>query len=429
MDADAQGQQNPFFRKQPSSSTYTYFREQAIRVGSHSGNFGGGGHVGPGMNRGHSEMREAIQREREKDRIRAEIIAEEMARKRILEAEVRNELMMEREMMAMRSDGGFSSPFMSISMQPSHNNFEPRILHRQPIGLEERIEMSLEEKYSHGGNRFAFKGFEVAPFQRLRYSPKSERIPKPLPEDTKKEVILLGGESLSGTKRKSAPPVAGDSGKPHSDGSKKKLKEEWSCAICQVRATSERALTEHLQGKKHESKEAALIAQKSGANFGLGVAPKKPIVKPIKLSLTAVNTSSSEKKSKSRKESSKETSSSLEAKKEDGRKKSENYKFWCEMCKVGAFSEKVMNHHKDGKKHLTRLVKLLQKGKVEEGETNTAVVGDDVKEQEKQDDGSSNVVVREVKQDEDSSSVGVVEEEKSEVKAVKEDASIHLMNL
>ncbi|KAI3771886.1 hypothetical protein L6452_03057 [Arctium lappa] len=426
MDADAQGQQNPVYRKQPSSSTYTYFREQAIRVGSQSGNFGGGGHVGPGIFRGASEMKEALEREREKEKIRAEIIAEEMARKRILEAEVRNELMMERQMMAMRSGGGFSSPFMSLSMQPSHSNFESKILHRQPIGLEERIGMSLQEKYHRGGNCFAFRAFEVAPFQRLGGSPKIEKVPTPLPEDTKKEVILLGGESLSGTKRKPAPEVAGDLSKPHSDGSKKKLKEEWSCAVCQVSVTSERGLTEHLQGKKHQSKEAALIAQKSGANFGLGVAPKKPIVKPAKLSLTTVTTSSSEKKSKSRKESRKETSTSLEAKKEDGKKKSEKYKFWCEMCEVGAFSEKVMNHHKEGKKHLTQLVKLLQKGKVEESETNKAVVGDDVKEEveEKQDDGSSNVVV---KQDDDSSSG--VEEEKSEVKEVKVDASIYLMGL
>ncbi|XP_024968372.1 uncharacterized protein LOC112507868 isoform X2 [Cynara cardunculus var. scolymus] len=427
MDADAQGQQNPFSLKQPSSSTCTYFREQAIR-GSQSGNFGGGGHVGLGVFGGPSEMREAIQREREKERIRAEIIAEEMARTRILEAEVRKELMMEREMMAMRSGRGFSSPFMSLSMQPNHNNIERRILHQQPIGLEGRIVMSLEEKYPHGGNRLAFRGFEVAPFQRLRDSPKIERIPTPLPEDTKKEVILLTGGSLSGTKRKSAPSVAGDSSKPHSDGSKKKVKEEWSCAICQVSATSERALTEHLQGKKHQSKEAALIAQKSGANFGLGVSPKKPIVKPIKLSLTTVTPSSSEKKSKKRKESRKETSSSSEVKKEDRRKKSEKYKFWCEMCEVGAFSEKVMNHHKKGKKHLTQLAKLLQKGKVEESKTRKAVVGDDARE-EKQDDGSSSVVVNEGKQDDDSSSVVVVVVEDREKSEVKEDASIHLMGL
>ncbi|KAJ9548422.1 hypothetical protein OSB04_020965 [Centaurea solstitialis] len=516
--ADAQAHQDPFYRKQPSSSTYSHFREQAIRVGSQSRNLSGGGNVGAGMFRGPLEMREAIQREREKDRIRAEIIAEEeMARRRILEAEVRNELRMEREMMAMRS--GVSLPFMSLSMQPSHDNFEPRILHRrQPIGLEERIGMSLEEKYKHphGGNRFAFRGFEAAPFQWLRDSPKiDERIPTPLSEDTKKEVILLDvdkqimrlysitrvdytsnsstnshrvnfsgmiqttekmiprcaflsvnhcyvvliiwygdhvvnatithedGESLSGTKRKSAPSVGGELSKPHSNGSRKKLKEEWSCAICQVSATSERGLTEHLQGKKHQSKEAGLIAQKSGGNLGLGVSPKKPIVKPTKLALTTVTPSSSEKKSKSRKDSRKETSSSSEVKKEDGRKKSDKFKFWCEMCEVGAFSEKVMNHHKEGKKHLTKLVKLLQKGKVEESEASKVVVGDDV-EDEKQDydDGSSNVVVvvKEVKQDDDGSSnmvvvkevklddngssnmVVVEEEEKSEVKEVMEDA-------
>lgn len=37
---------------------------------------------------------------------------------------------------------------------------------------------------------------------------------------------------------------------------KKKQKEEWSCALCEIKATSESGLNAHLNGKKHKIKEA-----------------------------------------------------------------------------------------------------------------------------------------------------------------------------
>lgn len=124
-------------------------------------------------------------------------------------------------------------------------------------------------------------------------------------------------------------------------------------------------------------KEAALIAQKTGANIGLGVAPKKPIAKPVKLSLTTVDLSSSKKKNSiTKKIPVNETpatiripitpeSSDTKAKAIKKENKSINFKFWCEMCQVGAYSENVMNNHKQGKKHLNHLAKQLRKGKVD----------------------------------------------------------------
>ncbi|CAH1432718.1 unnamed protein product [Lactuca virosa] len=381
-DAEAQGQQNPFYHSQSSSSSspYTYYTEQGIR-GFPTGDFSGG-HGGPAVFRGRFDMRDAFQREIEKERIREEFIAEEMARKRILEEVVRHELMMEREMMAMRSGGGFPSPYMPLPLPGSHNNlFDAGILHRQPIGLEERIIISLDEKYSRGGGGGGYpleiRDFNVLPYQRFADAPIIQEIPTPLPESSQKEVIVLRkpkGETLTGAKRKPTPPVAGDSSGSYSDTSKKKIREEWNCAICQVTATSERGLNEHLKGKKHQMKEASLIAQKTGANCGLGVATKKPVVKSVKLDVTRVNLSSKEKNSKPRKRSRSgnqtpsmdSSKSSTSSKKEDemkGEKNSDKFKFWCEMCKVGAFSEKVMNNHKEGKKHSVQLVELLQKGK------------------------------------------------------------------
>ena len=84
--------------------------------------------------------------------------------------------------------------------------------------------------------------------------------------------------NLSGTKQKSVtPPEEGTNKPPLTGVSKKKVKEEWSCAICQVSTTTERGLNEHIQGKKHKSKEAALRAQRNGKNFGIGVWPKKAV--------------------------------------------------------------------------------------------------------------------------------------------------------
>lgn len=59
-------------------------------------------------------QREAIQRELEKEMIREKIIAEEVERFRVLQAEVRRrELMMGGgELMAMKGDNGFPSSFM-----------------------------------------------------------------------------------------------------------------------------------------------------------------------------------------------------------------------------------------------------------------------------------------------------------------------------
>ncbi|KAI3782081.1 hypothetical protein L2E82_12113 [Cichorium intybus] len=414
MDADAHGQQNPIYQSQSSSSSspYTYFTEQASRGGFSSGTFSGG-HGGPEMFRGGFDMRDAIRWEVEKERIRAEIIAEEMARKRILEEEVRHELMMEREMIAMRSGGGFPSPCMPLSLPPSHYRLsEPGFFSPQPVGLEERVILSLDKRNSRGGcgggggHPPEIRGFDVDPFQRFADSPVIQGIPTPFPESSQKEVIILGkpnGGTLTGAKRKpTQPATTGESSESYSETSKKKIKEEWSCAICHVTATSERGLNEHLQGKKHQLKEAALISQKTGANLGLGVAPMKPVVKPVKLAVTTVNLSSREKKRKNRKASSGNncTPSTDNTSSANGsnKKNKDKFKFWCEMCKVGAFTEKVMNNHKEGKKHTANLVELLQKVKpvipcdIEE-KTGSETKETEVKPVEEEEEGGTSVSI------------------------------------
>lgn len=113
------------------------------------------------------EMKEAIRREIEKERIREEIIAE-----------VRNEMMMEREI-AMRSAGGSSSQLIR------RNLFEPEVLHRRPIGQEVELAMSADNMYGRSGHFREIRGFPVSALQPL------EVIVTPLLEDNQKEVIVL----------------------------------------------------------------------------------------------------------------------------------------------------------------------------------------------------------------------------------------------
>lgn len=60
---------------------------------------------------------------------------------------------------------------------------------------------------------------------------------------------------LYGAKRK-ALTLDAPNDDPYAIGMKKKPKEEWSCELCQIKATSESGLNAHLNGKKHKAKEA-----------------------------------------------------------------------------------------------------------------------------------------------------------------------------
>ncbi|KAA8535378.1 hypothetical protein F0562_030381 [Nyssa sinensis] len=372
-------------------SSMSYFTEQALRVGYASHDFG----RATECFRNPSDVREVIQRELEKERIREEIISAEIARRRMLEAEVRREMLMEREM-ALRGAGGFS--FLSTASMSTAMLYEPRlsILHQaEGRSLEERLALSLEERLGYPVRR-EIGGVETLPFQR-NVEPKISEI-KPPSEVSKEKIIFLAKPdgNLSGAKRKAVTPPATGAMELHSVSLKKKPKEEWSCALCQVSATSERGLNEHLQGKKHKAREAGLIAQRTGKNYVIGLFPKK--TKPTKLAQTTDNqgpeqgeklvgealqvskkAGASSQKKLNTKDIKKNNEPALQINQEAGDSKKKNgeagqkmqrtgenkkkrFKFWCEMCQIGAYSQKVMDTHKNGKKHVGRLQELNQSG-------------------------------------------------------------------
>lgn len=188
--------------------------------------------------------------------------------------------------------------------------------------------------------------------------------------------------NVSGVKRKAETlPEAAISSELRTGGvPKKKIKEEWSCALCQVSATSKDGLNEHLQGKKHKSKEAALKAQRNGKNFSIGLFPKKPKptefvemtddVKSKESSLCVVamkecpngNDAPSLQIDHIVDDSKEKNAALVQNKRKTKVKRRKKYKFWCEHCKIGAFSKKVMEDHKTGKKHLARLQGMKGEG-------------------------------------------------------------------
>ena len=202
-------------------------------------------------------------------------------------------------------------------------------------------------------------------------------------------------------KRKAATQPNGSTAELMSGGSKKqKTKDDWSCALCRVSATSERGLNEHLQGKKHKARERGLRTQKTG--FGTSQLPKKTIRKNRKRIETPGKESSPTPKNKDEKAEG-GTGSNLAQKKEGSEEKQQNresampqkspgsakpkkkLRFLCEVCKVGAHSQKVMDAHMKGKRHLATLLELNQTGEtktINPGKTSTENVATDATKQE-----------------------------------------------
>ncbi|XP_024635023.1 spindle pole body component 110 [Medicago truncatula] len=106
--------------------------------------------------------------------------------------------------------------------------------------------------------------------------------------NNKDKIILLAKPDMSlySAKRKA---VTQDvpSDEPSAIGLNKKLKEEWSCELCRINATSENGLNDHLNGKKHKAREARQKREIDKHN-------KKGQNTVIKVTDIAVNTTVSE---------------------------------------------------------------------------------------------------------------------------------------
>ncbi|XP_019177815.1 PREDICTED: uncharacterized protein LOC109173015 isoform X2 [Ipomoea nil] len=280
------------------------------------------------------DMREALLVEDEKEGIRRRIIAEEIDRVRILNAELRREPMMPRVgRLPPSSSGGFLM------------GFEPRFppLEQQPQQVQERMVMPSGERLGLGISSAGmpasreFGYVEMVPFKERRVELSSSEVPfeqrsvtpmvsempsknhgvqsrilelKPKPpsnpEQMSKELNISGvgattehdkendkllakpNVNLSGVKRREemAAEAVRSSDLPTNGVPKKKIKNGWGCALCQVSVTSERDLNSHLKGRKHKHKsmEVALTAQGNGKSLRTGGFPEEH--KPLNLDAT-----------------------------------------------------------------------------------------------------------------------------------------------
>ncbi|KAL5547523.1 hypothetical protein UlMin_002754 [Ulmus minor] len=387
------------------SSSFNFLSEQALRADFSTSV------LKPNLDqmRNPNDLRELIKREEEL--VREEILLAEIAKRRALELEVRREVIsLERELYMRRAASeGFSFQDRLATMQ-----CDPRL----------RLIHSINERLAFSSCSATFNAF---PSARLS-NDIAPKLDNPL-ESNKDKVILLAKPDPNTfvAKRKAETPPEVGANELHPFGLKKKPKEDWSCALCQVTATSERVLNQHLKGKKHKAKEARLVSQRLGKNSNKASSLKKTF-NSSKLTWTSGKANSIlnvEVEGKSLQQ--KETGNSSDNKKEDAedlklenqelqkettkgsqaeisaarteetqneglqkvtangsqeeksvattaepknedlqkktavktakpkKKKRDNFKFVCELCKVGADSSRVIEDHKKGKKHRAKL--------------------------------------------------------------------------
>ncbi|KAF3452942.1 hypothetical protein FNV43_RR03375 [Rhamnella rubrinervis] len=309
-----------------------------------------------------NELQDLILRER----IREEIIAVEIAKRRVLEAEVRRELAyLEREMAMLRGAPERSS----LEDQWAAMRFEPRL----PL-------VHAFAQRSPLPTRSGACGVSPGHSDTFARDSTSASLDKFI-------VLAKPNLNLSGAKRKAVEPPIVNAGPVHSFGLKKP-REEWSCALCQFSAISERELNEHLEGEKHKTSEKELQAQRKCKNSNSPLAKKTgKLSKPMETHGTAclvldanvkkellkhnetLNDSDKERENTNVVEFKfgerlvQKTESTGNMDKINGAeivqtlektaefKNKNKFKFWCDLCQVGAYHVVVMDDHKKGKRH------------------------------------------------------------------------------
>ncbi|KAJ8571108.1 hypothetical protein K7X08_038080 [Anisodus acutangulus] len=142
---------------------------------------------------------------------------------------------------------------------------------------------------------------------------------------------------------------------------------EWRRALCQVSATNQDGLNNHLQGKKHKHKEAALREQKDEKNCSIGFFQKKP--KFIQL-VESCDDMIPEKKSEEGSSGTNDNdppslliNDSADEKQNSMEHENRGFKFWYETCNIGTTSIELMETRRTGKKHARQLQQLIGKDK------------------------------------------------------------------
>ncbi|PSS01071.1 UBP1-associated proteins 1C like [Actinidia chinensis var. chinensis] len=306
-----------------------------------------------------------IAREMEKKRIREELLTSGLLRRRELEAEVIREMMMEREIFTGREEGG-GGRGLSLADSPSRSdgfgNYERlNELSRLECGINGRLSsvhrvsgagggkeerpatwLGRQEGGSDGNLASVLGCVEGGvlggfPFQRQPEAAATRIVAEPagVGEGQMVSVCKPMNSNVSGMKRKFEAPTKENGNGASSVNLNKKSLGEWSCALCQVTATCEQSLKDHLKGKKHMAKEKAMLISTKTVNLNAN---------NYEASVEETNDLEAVDHETQQKWSEKQTEMELNT-------------FWCATCKIGAMGEKQMRAHRRGKRHMT----LLQK--------------------------------------------------------------------
>uniref|UniRef100_A0A5B7BNV7 U1-type domain-containing protein n=1 Tax=Davidia involucrata TaxID=16924 RepID=A0A5B7BNV7_DAVIN len=317
------------------------------------------------------DVREAlIAREIEKRRMREDVIMAGLLRRRELEAEVMRELMIEREI-ALRSGEGLSLFDSPVSFLHSDLRV-PFLNHRVGFGIEGRSAVVGRPEGGIDGRLSMVNRPEGAllgglPFQRQPGAMNGVAI-KPV-IDLSKPLAKPLNSSVAGIKRKfETPLITSDDGTASVNLSKKSLK-EWSCALCQVRATCEQGLKDHLKGKKHKGKEKALL--RSNTTVKNSTDNSDSLHEEIENSFELVPTRGMSPNLENCLDENQEDMRKVEQHTDDlkkingvsavgeketkGQFNNTNFKCWCKLCSFGTTNEVLMTAHQMGEKHITLL--------------------------------------------------------------------------
>ncbi|CAN6450348.1 unnamed protein product [Victoria cruziana] len=328
------------------SSSGSFFTNEAIRAGYITSGLAGSHLIGRRLS-----SRDALRWEIEKDRIRAEMVAD-IIRRRQLEEEVRRELALEREMVLRRELQ------LLDSLAPVSSDVE------------------ADNRFSVGGKPLPKSGFLI---DRLRPEVGSSSEPA-LAEPraaVEKQVVLpvkTSNEIFRGAKRKvPAPPGAANAQEkelPWLAIPRKKTKLSqcvWTCELCNISCTSRDSLADHQLGKKHKAKLDELRPKKEE-----GPPDKMDRTKPQPTATKAAGVANggpvagaAEKKLKKEPGSKKQLKGKTvepRPKKQNVKKKSGGFMFWCGYCGVECNSEVVRDSHLKGKKHAAKLEELKTSG-------------------------------------------------------------------
>ncbi|KAK4438081.1 HVA22-like protein c [Sesamum alatum] len=142
----------------------------------------------------------------------------------------------------------------------------------------------------------------------------------------------------------------------------KNVQQEWTCALCQVTATSEKMLKDHLRGRKHKSKIESL--KKSKLDEESTASSPSAAGKSSAESVKGKGKAKEGSQQQSWKKTEEKVQSQVPSDQQNQRKPKQNgaanqqFKLWCTVCHVKLLSDVDLAAHLRGKRHTSNVQNL-----------------------------------------------------------------------